>query len=359
MLASFSRVECRGDESTPGPPLCTGGYPQVFPGRIFEDSPLGYGQIERSPRLRFVGITEAVGIPSHACPLPYIQLHGGCTRTKENVNMIADGLHGALSKWRKNKVAFKRYGLVVIPKTTLLCRYYDPFCDQSFDFCVPQESSTIEYPRNKCGYRLWDEENIKIITAIDVIFSEETYSETKVKQLLTQDFVEEDNISEKLPVSEANEEHQTGYNLRNRSEYEEEMDELLTQLGEEFKIITKNNPKCFLGIEIVRNEEEILLTRDNYAEQVMEKYKMTKSKPVSTTIVDGSTGNQVVKKETEIKFPYREAIRCLIYLVNKTRPDIKFAVEFEGSNMHEPTRQDVVNIKRTLRFLKQTENFGY
>ncbi|UYV74478.1 hypothetical protein LAZ67_11003634 [Cordylochernes scorpioides] len=43
MLASFSRVECRGDESTPGPPLCTGGYPQVFPGRIFEDSPLGYG----------------------------------------------------------------------------------------------------------------------------------------------------------------------------------------------------------------------------------------------------------------------------------------------------------------------------
>ncbi|UYV68427.1 hypothetical protein LAZ67_5004291 [Cordylochernes scorpioides] len=39
MLASFSRVECRGDESTPGPPLCTGGYPQVFPGRIFEDSP--------------------------------------------------------------------------------------------------------------------------------------------------------------------------------------------------------------------------------------------------------------------------------------------------------------------------------
>ncbi|UYV62983.1 hypothetical protein LAZ67_2002740 [Cordylochernes scorpioides] len=47
MLASFSRVECRGDESTPGPPLCTGGYPQVFPGRIFEDSPYlhecGYG----------------------------------------------------------------------------------------------------------------------------------------------------------------------------------------------------------------------------------------------------------------------------------------------------------------------------
>ncbi|UYV83280.1 ACAA2 [Cordylochernes scorpioides] len=45
MLASFSRVECRGDESTPGPPLCTGGYPQVFPGRIFEDSPLGYGAL--------------------------------------------------------------------------------------------------------------------------------------------------------------------------------------------------------------------------------------------------------------------------------------------------------------------------
>ncbi|UYV66416.1 LYRM1 [Cordylochernes scorpioides] len=45
MLASISRVERRGDESTPGPPLCTGGYPQVFPGRIFEDSPLGYGAL--------------------------------------------------------------------------------------------------------------------------------------------------------------------------------------------------------------------------------------------------------------------------------------------------------------------------
>ncbi|XP_059055731.1 uncharacterized protein LOC131849635 [Achroia grisella] len=57
-------------------------------------------------------------------------------------------------------------------------------------------------------------------------------------------------------------------------------------------------------------------------------------------------------------FPYRELIGSILCVANKTRPDIAFAVNFCSRRVEKPTKQDVINGKRILRYLLGTSNSG-
>lgn len=58
------------------------------------------------------------------------------------------------------------------------------------------------------------------------------------------------------------------------------------------------------------------------------------------------------------KFPYREAGGSLLYLACKTRPDLNYAVNYESRSVNDPKRQDIVNVKRTLRYLNCNKKNG-
>ncbi|UYV82828.1 hypothetical protein LAZ67_22000996 [Cordylochernes scorpioides] len=141
---------------------------------------------------------------------------------------------------------------------------------------------------------------------------------------------------------------------------EEELNNILEKLSQEFEVKINNDPRTFLGINLCFEEKnKILLSRENYAKSVLERYNMHNSKPVPTPITDVA---KELDKNLEIsndnKFPYRQAIGSLLYLTNKTRPDMAFATNFESRSMHDPTTQDIINIKRTLRYLNHTTNLG-
>jgi hypothetical protein len=58
------------------------------------------------------------------------------------------------------------------------------------------------------------------------------------------------------------------------------------------------------------------------------------------------------------KFPFRETVGSLLYLATQTRPDISFTVGMLGCAMAAPSAQDVVVVKRLMRYLSGTRDYG-
>ena len=75
---------------------------------------------------------------------------------------------------------------------------------------------------------------------------------------------------------------------------------------------------------------------------------MENCKSVSTPIIKNSNTDDFV---LNTKYPYREAVGSLLYLANKTRPDISYAVSYCSRFLDKSTDADVANVKRIMRYL--------
>lgn len=71
---------------------------------------------------------------------------------------------------------------------------------------------------------------------------------------------------------------------------------------------------------------------------------MINSNPESTTLEKGQI-NEENTKNLDVKIPYREAVRSLIYLAMLTRPDIAFAFSLTSQVMDKPGKQHWKTIK--------------
>ncbi|XP_073964450.1 uncharacterized protein [Choristoneura fumiferana] len=83
---------------------------------------------------------------------------------------------------------------------------------------------------------------------------------------------------------------------------------------------------------------------------------MTNCKPVPTPIVKNM--QKVTTSENKEKFPYREAVGALSYLMVGTRPDIAYAVGVVSRTLQNPTDGDIIRVKRILRYIQGTKEYG-
>lgn len=134
-----------------------------------------------------------------------------------------------------------------------------------------------------------------------------------------------------------------------------EMETLVRKLNNEFEMSVNRNPKTFLGMTIQKTNKGIRLAQTEYATKIVEKFGMKDSKEVNTPAV--KTVNDQ-NNTTNTSYPYREAIGSLLYLSNKTRPDLSFAVNLASRRVECPTENDVIAIKRIFRYLKGTLDKG-
>jgi hypothetical protein len=121
--------------------------------------------------------------------------------------------------------------------------------------------------------------------------------------------------------------------------------------------------KRFVGLDITRNREDRKFSV-NQPESILKKYNMEDCNQVSIPADPNNRVNAKMipnteedKREME-KCPVREGIGSLMYLANKPRPDISFALNQISAFVSNPGYGHWEAIKRVLAFLAWTKNHG-
>ena len=130
------------------------------------------------------------------------------------------------------------------------------------------------------------------------------------------------------------------------------------ELRKEFKILTKN-ADFFLGLEIERTDEYIKINQSAYARKILDRFNFSDCKSVSTPMLKPPAEKNEMKEESNApKFPYRQAVGALMYLMVGTRPDLAYSVGFLSRFLENPSTEDIVRVKRVLRYIKGTIDKG-
>lgn len=77
---------------------------------------------------------------------------------------------------------------------------------------------------------------------------------------------------------------------------------------------------------------------------------MEKSNPVSTPMIKENSSVDKTN-ESHDKFPYREAVGALMYLMVGTRPDLAYSIGVLSRHLENPSMEDWQRVKRVLRYL--------
>ncbi|WVZ53456.1 hypothetical protein U9M48_004396 [Paspalum notatum var. saurae] len=134
---------------------------------------------------------------------------------------------------------------------------------------------------------------------------------------------------------------------------------LLKSLKQEFALKDLGELHYFLGIEVNKIRDGIILTQDKYASDLLKRVNMADCKAVSTPL---STSEKLVAFEgtplgTSDATQYRSIVGALQYLT-LTRPDIAFPVNKVCQFLHAPTTVHWAAVKRIMRYLKQNTKVG-
>ena len=106
------------------------------------------------------------------------------------------------------------------------------------------------------------------------------------------------------------------------------------------------------------------LTQTSYINELVLRFNMGNSKPISTPLPPGTVLTKDMspatqeEREENSKRPYKELIGGLLYLVSCTRPDIAHAVGMLARYMDNPGTQHWEAAKHVLRYLKGTSDLG-
>ena len=117
----------------------------------------------------------------------------------------------------------------------------------------------------------------------------------------------------------------------------------------------------FLGWSILQDEKtgNVWIGQPAYVESILKKFGMNNSKPVSTPIDPNTKLTKTTDDEQSIDQQlYQSAIGSLLYLSGGTRPDITFSVSNLAKFSAKPSKHHWIAIKRVMRYLKGTINFG-
>ena len=125
----------------------------------------------------------------------------------------------------------------------------------------------------------------------------------------------------------------------------------------EFDMSDLGRMRYFLGIEVLQRDDGIYICQRKYAMEVLKRFGMEESNSVHNLIVPGF---RVCKDTDGVKVDatfFKQMVGSLMYLT-ATRPDSMFVVSLVSRYMEQPTELHLQVVKRVLRYLKGTLDFG-
>ena len=140
---------------------------------------------------------------------------------------------------------------------------------------------------------------------------------------------------------------------------EEAVSALLCDLKREFALKDLGDLHYFLGIEVKRNKEGIILSQSKYARDILSRVGMANCKAATTPL---SATEKLSRYEGDFlsaddSTKYRSIVGALQYLT-LTRPDLAFSVNKVCQFLHVPTTIHWTSVKRILRYIKFTVEIG-
>ncbi|KAE9170115.1 hypothetical protein PF005_g27686 [Phytophthora fragariae] len=135
--------------------------------------------------------------------------------------------------------------------------------------------------------------------------------------------------------------------------------ELFKALDKAYGIKDQGLLTSYLGVEVEQTEEHVTIRQSKYAREILETFGYLNAhavgNPMETNVRLVPLGED---EESDTSFSYRQAIGMLMYLATGTRPDLAFAVGQLSRFVSKPSAKHVGAVKRVLRFLAGTVNFG-
>lgn len=138
--------------------------------------------------------------------------------------------------------------------------------------------------------------------------------------------------------------------------------DLKTFLMKKFQMKDLGEASHCLGIRIKRDRRggKLSLDRQAYIEEIVRRFGMIDAYPVATPVDSSLKLDKSMSPKTEAEVnemrnvPYKEAVGCLSFVAQTTRPDIAYAVNAASQFSTNPGRPHWEAVKRIIRYLKGT-----
>jgi hypothetical protein len=114
----------------------------------------------------------------------------------------------------------------------------------------------------------------------------------------------------------------------------------------------------FLGIQVKKERDDIVLSQEKYATELVERAGMKNCKPVATPLSTReklSIGGTRLGEQDSVR--YRSIVGALQY-ITLTRPNLSFSVNKVCQFLHALTTLHWVAVTRILRYLRDTLKHG-
>ena len=135
------------------------------------------------------------------------------------------------------------------------------------------------------------------------------------------------------------------------------IEDFKAEMARAFDMSNLGSLSSYLRIEVKQGKDFIFLSQMAYAQKILQHAKLGECNSAITPLEARAQFTYEEGKSTVNSTIYRSLIGSLRYLTH-TRPDLLFAVGIFSRHMEHPTQEHYIGVKRVLRYLKGTEDYG-